>query len=202
MRKIVALGGVSLATVMLVGGLATTANASTTHVVRAHTACSHTTHRCWTVHAYVARNATHHTTHRATHHKIAHRHATSTRVVSGATVARRFAHTRVLTLQPITAYHSQSTIDRCALDLWSLHPAILAGHNYCATHNWYWMANVAKGVVVHVPTGPARGWYVVVGHHHASTQGGTLPRMLRSYDLALQTCVGTGTTFTYANRVA
>lgn len=94
----------------------------------------------------------------------------------------------------VVAPGSQAAIDRCHLVLWSWHPMLLAGHNYCG---WSWIARLRVGTVVHVLSGPARGRWHVVRRLVLAGQGGPMPASAMSQRLILQTCLGRNTVLQY-----
>jgi len=96
----------------------------------------------------------------------------------------------------VDAPGSQRAIDKCNLVLWTHHPFWLAAHNFCG---YQWLAFVATGTRVTVPSGAAAGTYVVTGHVRLNRQSGALPSL--SADLVLQTCVGRATGLTLLRRV-
>jgi hypothetical protein len=82
--------------------------------------------------------------------------------------------------------HSQASLDTCQVVEWT--PLWFAGHNWCGYQFW---ANLGVGTKI-VLTGKNAGTYTVTQRVYLPYQGGERPA-LPAYDLALQTCKGSGT---------
>jgi hypothetical protein len=108
----------------------------------------------------------------------------------------RTASQRVVIDSYTVAIGSQRTIDSCQLTLYWEQPLWFAAHNYCG---YQWLATVPTGTVIVVRSGRAAGSYRVTGHATIRRQSGSLPSF--DADLVLQTCVGSGTGFSLAERI-
>lgn len=95
----------------------------------------------------------------------------------------------------VTAYGSQSAVDACRLVEWE--PRWFAGHDWCGYAFWAGLP-VGRKIVL---TGKNAGTYVVTNRVYLTTQGGKKPA-LPAYDLALQTCKGSGTQLVLATKTA
>ncbi len=73
----------------------------------------------------------------------------------------------------------------------------LNGHNNCGFQFW---TDLPIGSTVTVTHGPAVFQYRVVGHGYVAQQGISSAGLIHN-DLTLQTCKGSGTSFTYADRI-
>lgn len=93
----------------------------------------------------------------------------------------------------VTAYGSQAIVDACKVVEWE--PLWFAGHDYCGYAFW---ASLPVGQKI-VLTGKNAGTYTVTNRVYLSTQGGKKPA-LPAYDLALQTCKGSGTQLVLATK--
>jgi len=72
----------------------------------------------------------------------------------------------------------------------------LNGHNNCGFQFW---TDLPIGSTVTITHGPAIFRYRVVGHGYVAQQGISSAGLIHN-DLTLQTCKGSGTSFTYADR--
>lgn len=107
--------------------------------------------------------------------------------------ARRPTAPQAVRLSPVTAYHSQATVDRCKLVLWDMAPPIIAGHNTCGGRFvWNWLDDLAVGRRVIVTSGPAQGTYQVYGHCRVDRKSGPYPSCFNGAGLVLQTCMENG----------
>lgn len=93
----------------------------------------------------------------------------------------------------VSAYGSQRALDTCAVVEWE--PMWFAGHDYCGYAFW---ARMTVGQTV-VLTGKNSGTYTVTALVYLPYQGGRKPA-LPAYDLALQTCKGSGTQLVLARK--
>jgi hypothetical protein len=74
---------------------------------------------------------------------------------------------------------------------------VLAGHDYLG---WAWLGSVPTGARVRVASGSYAGTYVVYRHAYVGRHGGTSPSF-GSSDLTLQSCAGSGMSFSLMHRV-
>lgn len=93
----------------------------------------------------------------------------------------------------VTAYGSQSALDRCNVVEWD--DRWFAGHDWCGYAFW---ANLGVGQTITL-TGPHAGTYTVTNRVYLPTQGGKAPE-LPAFDLVFQTCKGSGTELILARK--
>lgn len=103
-----------------------------------------------------------------------------------------------ISLCPRTAYGSQKAVDTGDLILWGDSPWHVAGHQ---DMGWDFLDAIPSGSTIKITCGPATGTYKAVGHKGVGYQGGYAPSWFNDYDLVLQTCAGSGTGFTVAQKV-
>src|SRR5690606_38397100 len=103
-----------------------------------------------------------------------------------------------VSLCPTTGFEDQALVETGALVLWGTGPAHVAGHD---NMGWSWLDDIPTGTTTEITCGPATGTYKAVDHSGVSYQGGSAPGWFNNYDLVLQTCKGSGTGFTMAQRI-
>lgn len=100
----------------------------------------------------------------------------------------------------------QATINRCHATLWEgplpggRGTTWLAGHDYCGFYRWDRLLRVGDRFTVSTPTGAILR-YVVTGRGFVGRHSGSAAGLIHG-DITLQTCRGSGTSFTYARRTA
>lgn len=93
-----------------------------------------------------------------------------------------------------TAYKNQKAVDACKVVEWDTRWFV--GHNYCGYAFW---ASLKVGDTVFL-SGKNAGVYTVSHTVYLSYQGGKVPPGLPAFDLALQTCKGSGTQLVFAQK--
>jgi hypothetical protein len=100
----------------------------------------------------------------------------------------------------------QSTINRCQATLWEgplpggRGTTWLAGHDYCGFYRWDRLLHVGDHFTVSTASGAILR-YVVTGRGFVGRHSGSAAGLIHG-DITLQTCRGSGTSFTYARRTS
>ncbi|MGY2875867.1 sortase (surface protein transpeptidase) [Marmoricola sp. URHA0025 HA25] len=101
---------------------------------------------------------------------------------------------------------NQSTINGCrSATLWEgplpggSGTSWLAGHDYCGFYRWDRLLHVGDTFTVSTPSGAILR-YVVTGRGFVGRHSGSAAGLIHG-DITLQTCRGSGTSFTYARQI-